>query len=62
MRHNRPRDHSGVRLSKSVRDSLESGFVRKAGDGIRTFITENPLLSTCLGLAAGFVIGKRLRR
>lgn len=62
MKHDRPRDHSGVRLLKRVRDSMRPGFARKAGDGIRTFITENPLLSTCLGVAAGFVIGKRIRR
>ena len=62
MAHHRQKDHFGVRLSKSVRESRKSGFARKAGDRINSFITENPLLSTCLGLAAGFVLGKRIRR
>ena len=62
MRHNSRRDPYGVRISKLVRDSMKSDFARKAGNQISAFIEENPLLSICLGLAAGFALGMRIRR
>lgn len=62
MRRNRRGGHVGDRISKIVRDSLESDFAREAGGRIKSFITEKPVLSTCLGLAAGFFLGALIRR
>lgn len=62
MRHNRRGSHDGDRISKIVRDSMESDFVREARDRIKSFITEKPILSACLGLAAGFALGRLIRR
>jgi hypothetical protein len=62
MAYNRRRDHDETSIPKIVRNALKPGFAHKAGDRINTFIRENPLLSTCLGLAAGFALGMRLRR
>jgi ElaB/YqjD/DUF883 family membrane-anchored ribosome-binding protein len=45
-----------------LRDTLESDQVREAGDRVKTFITEKPLLSACLGVAAGFMLGMLVRR
>jgi hypothetical protein len=41
---------------------MESDFVREARDRIKSFITEKPILSACLGLAAGFALGRLIRR
>jgi len=62
MGYNRRRGHDEDCISKIVRDTLKSDFAQKAGGRISSFIRENPLLSTCLGLAAGFALGMRLRR
>ena len=62
MGHNSQRRSYGVRISKLVRDSMKSDFARKAGGPISTFIEENPRLSICLGLAAGFALGMRILR
>lgn len=62
MEYNRRRNHDRVPIPKLVPDAMTSGFVRKAGDQISSFIRQNPLLSTCLGLAAGLALGMRLRR
>ena len=62
MEYNRRRGADGDRISRIVRDVMKPGFAHKAGDRITTFIRENPLLSTCLGLAAGLALGMRLRR
>jgi ElaB/YqjD/DUF883 family membrane-anchored ribosome-binding protein len=50
------------RLSRVLRETLDSDSVREAGDRVKTFITEKPLLATCLGLAAGFLLGTLIRR
>lgn len=52
----------GDRLSRILRDALESDSVRDAGDRVKTFITEKPLLSAGLGLAAGLLLGMLIRR
>jgi len=62
MRHNRPGNHYGDRIKKIVRDSMESDFVRDAGGRIKSFVTEQPVVSICLGLAAGIVLGMMIRR
>jgi hypothetical protein len=61
MRHNRRGNHHGDRISKILRDTMESDFARETGDRIKAFITEQPMLSTCLGLAAGFMLGRLIR-
>lgn len=62
MRHRRPGNHYGDRIKKLVRDSLESDFVRETRDRVKSFVTGQPILSTCLGLAAGVVLGMMIRR
>jgi len=52
----------GDRLARILRDSLDSDSVRDAGDRVKAFITEKPLLSAGLGLAAGFLLGMLIRR
>jgi hypothetical protein len=61
MEYNRRRGADGDRISKIIRDALESDFAQKAGGRVTSFIRVNPLLSTCLGLAAGLALGMRLR-
>ncbi|HVE42851.1 MAG TPA: hypothetical protein VNM14_23425 [Planctomycetota bacterium] len=56
------RSHPAERLSRILRDTLESDSVREAQDRVKTFVTEKPVLSACLGLAAGFVLGMLVRR
>jgi ElaB/YqjD/DUF883 family membrane-anchored ribosome-binding protein len=41
---------------------MESDFARETGDMIKSFITEKPVLSICLGLGAGFALGMLIRR
>lgn len=62
MRHNRHRGHYGDRIAKIIRDSMESSFAQETGGRIKTFITDKPVLSTCLGLTAGIVLGMLIRR
>jgi len=62
MHRHRRGSHPADRLSRMLRDTLESESVRDAGDRVKTFITEKPLLSACLGVAAGFVLGMLVRR
>ena len=63
MRHNNRRGtHYGDRISKIVRDSMKSDFAREAGSRMKSFVTEKPILSTCLGVAAGFVLGLLIHR
>lgn len=63
MRNNGKRGtQDGVRISKIVRDSMEYDFAREAGVRVKAFITLKPILSTCLGLAAGFMCGMLFRR
>ncbi len=50
------------RITRILRDTLESDSVREAGERVKTFISEKPVLSACLGLAAGFVLGMLVRR
>jgi len=45
------------RLSRILRETLESDSVRVAGQRVKTFIVEKPLLSACIGVAAGFMLG-----
>jgi len=54
--------HDGVRISKIARDSMDYDFAREAGVRVKAFITRKPILSTCLGLAAGFMCGMLFRR
>jgi len=56
------RGHPADRLSRILRETLESGSVRDAQDRVKAFITEKPVLSACLGVAAGFVLGMLVRR
>jgi predicted PurR-regulated permease PerM len=62
MRHTRPGNHYGDRIKKIVRDSMETDFVREAGDRIKSFVTGQPIVSACLGLAAGIMLGMLIRR
>ncbi len=62
MRQHRRGNPYGDRLSKFLRDSMESDFARDAGTRIKAFLTEKPVLSTCMGIAAGFALGMLLRR
>jgi len=62
MSQHRRGDHYGDRIKKIVRDSIESDFVRETGLRIKSFVTEQPMVSTCLGLAAGIVLGMMIRR
>lgn len=62
MSHDRRESHDGDRISKFFRDSLESDFAREALGRMKSFIIEKPVLSTCLGLAAGLVVGLLIRR
>ncbi|HLF93541.1 MAG TPA: hypothetical protein VJB14_08765 [Planctomycetota bacterium] len=62
MRNNGKRGaHDGIRISKIDRDSMEYDFAREAGVRVKAFITRRPILSTCLGLAAGFMCGMLFR-
>ena len=40
---------------------MEYDFAREAGVRVKAFITRRPILSTCLGLAAGFMCGMLFR-
>jgi ElaB/YqjD/DUF883 family membrane-anchored ribosome-binding protein len=62
MHRHRRGGHPADRLSRILRDTLESDSVRDVEDRVRTFIREKPVLSACLGLAAGFMLGMLLRR
>ena len=62
MRHDRRKGADGNRISKLLRDSMESDFARDVGGRIKAFITEQPVRSVCLGLAAGLVLGLLVRR
>jgi ElaB/YqjD/DUF883 family membrane-anchored ribosome-binding protein len=62
MGQSRRGNHHGERISKFVRDSMDSDFTRHAGSRIKSFITGRPILSTCLGLAAGLMLGMLIRR
>jgi len=62
MRQHRRGKPQGDRLSKFLRDSRESDFARHAEGRIKKFLTERPLLSTGLGVAAGFALGILFRR
>jgi len=62
MRHHRRGNPQGDRLSKFLRDSVESDFARHTEGRIKAFLTEKTLLSTCLGVAGGFALGILFRR
>lgn len=63
MRHNHRRGaHYGDRISQFVRDSMTSDFARETGSRMKAFITRKPILSTCLGAAAGFMVALLIRR
>ena len=62
MKRHRGGGHPADRLSRILRDTLDSDSVRDAQDRVKTFIAEKPLLSACLGLAAGFMLGMLVRR
>jgi len=62
MRQGKRRNRHGDRISPLVRESRKSDFTREAEDRIKSFVAERPLLSTCLGLGAGFVLGALFRR
>lgn len=57
MKNGKQKSHYGDRIAKVVRNSREYGFARDAGSRIKSFVTEKPLLSACIGLAAGLVLG-----
>ena len=61
-RNNRRGTRDGDRISKFVRDSMNSDFAREAGGRMKSFVTERPVLSTCLGVGAGLVLGMLIRR
>jgi ElaB/YqjD/DUF883 family membrane-anchored ribosome-binding protein len=62
MRHHKRGDHSGDRISRIVRDSVEADVAREVGGRMKAFITERPIASACLGLAAGVLLGMLIRR
>jgi ElaB/YqjD/DUF883 family membrane-anchored ribosome-binding protein len=62
MQRHRRGGHPAQRLARILRETLESDSVRDAQDRVKTFIAEKPVLSACLGLAAGFVLGMLVRR
>lgn len=62
MKHNRRANRFDDRTAGIFRDSRKAGGPRPAGGRASTFIAENPLLSTCLGLAGGFALGLLIRR
>ena len=62
MRRDRREAHDGDRISKIFRETMESDLAREAGQQIKAFITRKPILSACLGLAAGLAIGMLIRR
>lgn len=62
MHRHRPGSTPRDRLARILRETLDSESVRGAGDRVKTFITEKPLLSAGLGLAAGFLLGMLIRR
>jgi len=62
MKPGRRINHPGDRLSKLVRDSMKSDCARGAGDYIKSFVFAKPMLSACIGLATGIVLGMLVRR
>ena len=60
-RHRRGRPYRD-RISKFLQESIDPDAMREAGGRVKSFIHEKPLLSACLGLAAGFVLGLMFRR
>ena len=62
MQRHRRGENPADRISRILRDTFESDSVREAGGRVKIFILEKPVLSTCLGLAAGFVLGMMVRR
>lgn len=58
------RNHTGSQIMEKAQD-LYSNSRELARDGAaraKTFIHESPLLSTLLGVGAGFVVGLWMRR
>jgi ElaB/YqjD/DUF883 family membrane-anchored ribosome-binding protein len=62
MQRHRRGGHPAERISRILRDTLESDSVREAGERLKTFILERPVQSVCFGLAAGFLLGILARR
>ena len=62
MHRHRRGGHPADRLGRILRDALDSESVRETQDRVRTFIHEKPVLSACLGLAAGVLLGMMVRR
>ena len=62
MQRHRRGGHTAERLSRMLREGLESDSVRDAQDRVKSFIAEKPVLSAFLGLAAGFMLGMLVRR
>ena len=60
-RHRRGRPYKD-RISKLFQESLDPDAMREAGGRVKTFIHEKPLMSACIGLAAGFLLGLLVRR
>jgi hypothetical protein len=50
------------RISRFMRDSIDSDIPRAMRERIKSFVFAKPLSSACLGLAAGFTLGMRLHR
>ena len=60
MRHRRGRYKD--RISKFLHESVDPDALRDAGGRVKGFIHDKPLMSTCIGLAAGFLLGLLFRR
>lgn len=62
MKNGKQKSHYGDRIAKVVRESKELGLAREIGGSIKSFVTDKPVLSTCIGLAAGIVLGMLIPR
>jgi ElaB/YqjD/DUF883 family membrane-anchored ribosome-binding protein len=50
------------RISKFLQESVDPDALRDAGGRVKTFIHEKPMMSACIGVAAGFLLGLLIRR
>lgn len=62
MHRHRKGRHYKDRISKLLQDSIDPDAMREAGTRVRTFVHEKPVMTACIGLAAGFLLGLLFRR
>lgn len=62
MHRHRKGRHYKDRISKFLQDSIDPDLMKDAGGRVKSFIHEKPVMTACLGVAAGFLLGFLFRR